>query len=70
MILFMFVIFFVYLTGGFFGFFFFVLHSTLLHLPPLRFHCVEGSNPGLLLPRHWQSDTLTSRLDLIHVDEI
>ncbi len=21
---------------------FFVLYSTLLHLPPLRFHCVEG----------------------------
>ncbi len=23
-------------TGGFFGFFFYVLYSTLLHLPPLR----------------------------------
>jgi hypothetical protein len=27
--------------GGFFGFFLFnVRYSTLLHLPPLRFHCV------------------------------
>ncbi len=24
------------------------------------------SNPGLLLLRHWQSDALTTRLDLIH----
>jgi hypothetical protein len=23
-----------------------ILYSTLLHLPPLRFHCVGGSNPG------------------------
>ncbi len=28
--------------GDFFGFFFYVLYSTLLHLPPLRFHCVGG----------------------------
>jgi hypothetical protein len=33
-------------TGGFFGFLFlfylifYVLSSTLLHLPPLKFHCV------------------------------
>ncbi len=26
-----------------------------------------GSNPGLLLLRHWQSDALTSRLDLIRI---
>ncbi len=26
----------------FFWFFFYVLYSTLLHLPPLRFHCVGG----------------------------
>ncbi len=25
-----------------------------------------GSNPGLLWLRHWQSDALTARLDLIH----
>jgi hypothetical protein len=31
------------LTGGFLGFFLFCeLYSTLLHLPPLRFHCVGG----------------------------
>ncbi len=30
--------------------FFHVLYSSLLHLPPLRFHCVRmlGSNPGLM----------------------
>jgi hypothetical protein len=28
------------LTGGFFIYIFYVLYSTLLHLPPLRFHCV------------------------------
>jgi hypothetical protein len=32
-----------YIKWGFFGFFFFyVRYSTLLHLPPLRFHCVGG----------------------------
>jgi hypothetical protein len=30
-----------YFLGGFFSFFF-VLYSTLLHLPPLRFHCADG----------------------------
>ncbi len=31
------------LNGGFFEFFFFyVLHTTLLHLPPLRSHCIGG----------------------------
>jgi hypothetical protein len=39
--------------GEFLEFFIFnVLYSTLLHLPPLRFHCAElrmlGSNPGPL----------------------
>ncbi len=32
-------------TGGYgdiLGFFMYVLYSTLLHLPPPRFHCVEG----------------------------
>jgi hypothetical protein len=34
----------IYKTGGFFGFFYlrYVLYSTLLHLPPLRFQCVGG----------------------------
>ncbi len=39
--------------GDYFIFFFYV-YSTLLHLPPLRFHLCRrmlGSNPGLL--RHW-----------------
>ncbi len=33
---------------GIFGFFFYVLYSTLLYLPPLRFHCVGGCwiDPG------------------------
>jgi hypothetical protein len=32
------------LKGDFFGFFsfFYVCYSTLLHLPPIRFHCVGG----------------------------
>ncbi len=51
----------------FFSFFFYVLISRLLNLPPLRFHCVGGSNPGLVRLRHWQSDTLTPRLDLIYI---
>ncbi len=52
------------LTGGFFwDFVFYVLCSTLHHLPPLRFHCVGrmlGSNPGLLRLRHWQSEAVTT----------
>ncbi len=39
---------------------FYVLYSTLLHMPPLRFHCFGGSRL-----RHWQSDSLITRLDLI-----
>jgi hypothetical protein len=34
------------LTGGFLGIFFYVLYSALLHLPPLRFHCVGGCWDG------------------------
>ncbi len=52
------------------GDFYFVLYSTLLHLPPLRFHCdagMLGSNPGPLQLLHWQSDALTTRLDLIRI---
>ncbi len=41
---------------------FFVLYSTLLHLPPLRFHWVDQ---GPLQLVHWQSDALTTRLDQI-----
>jgi hypothetical protein len=46
---------------------FFVLYSILLHLPPLRFHCADGcwDRTQTLQLMHWQSDALTSRLDLI-----
>ncbi len=44
-------------------FFRYVLYSTLLHLPPLRFHCVKGCwDPGQLRLRHWLSDALATRL--------
>jgi hypothetical protein len=33
--------------GGFYNFFMF-FYSSLLHLPPLRFERMLGSNPGLL----------------------
>ncbi len=59
-----------YSMAFFFGFFLYVLYSTLLHLPPLRFHYVggcRGPNPGLLRLRRRQSDALTTRLDLIHI---
>ncbi len=45
--------------GGFLGFFSTVLHSTMLHLPPLRFHCVGGCWDrilGLLRLWHWLSE--------------
>jgi hypothetical protein len=53
------------LTGIFFGFLY-ALYSTLLYLRPLRFHCFRrmlGSNAGLWL---WQSEALSTRLDLNH----
>ncbi len=57
-------------------FVFFVLYSTLLHLPPLRFHCVHGSGIeprtvaiGALAVRrsnHYKLDLVRNyRLDLI-----
>ncbi len=45
--------------------FFFIPYSTMLHLPPLIFRQILGSNPGPLQLVHWQSDALTTRLDLI-----
>jgi len=56
-----------------FFFLFHVQYSTLLHLPPLRFHCVVGCrymNPGLLQCLHWQPDAPTYRPDLIHLGHI
>jgi hypothetical protein len=53
---------------GYFGFLK-VLDSTLLHLPPFRFHCVSmdaamRSNPELLRFWLWQLDALITRIDL------
>ncbi len=48
-----------------------VVYWTLLHLPPLRSHCVGGcwgSSPGLLRLWHWPTDALNTRLDLTHSD--
>ncbi len=39
-----------------------VLYSILIHLPPLRFHCVEGcwdrTHAGQMQLLHWLSDAL------------
>ncbi len=37
-----------------------LLYSTLLHLPPLRFHFFGELNPELLRLWHWNSDALTT----------
>ncbi len=57
--------------GEFFLIIFFfvpVLYSTLIHLPPLRFHCADGcwdrTQDRCKQLVHWQSDALTTRLDL------
>ncbi len=58
-----------FLIKGELIFFFIVLYSTLLHLPPLRLNCVGpkilGSNPGQMRLCNWQSDALSTQLNLI-----
>ncbi len=48
--------------------FFYVLYSTLLHVPPLAFPCIGGCllglNPGLL--RLWRRSIYCIRQELIH----
>jgi hypothetical protein len=51
------------LMGGIFKCFSYLLCSTMIYLPPLRFHCVGGCCIELL---PWQSEALTTRLDLLH----
>ncbi len=50
--------------------FFITLFNTMLHLPPLRFHCVGGcwdrTQESCNLDIGCHADTLTTRLDLIH----
>jgi hypothetical protein len=59
--------FFIYIFGGFIFYFFPVLYSALLHLPPLRFHCADGCWDRIQDRWHWHSDALTTRLDHILV---
>ncbi len=43
----------IFLKNIFWGDFFFVLYSALLHLPPLRFHCADGCWYGTLDSCNW-----------------
>jgi hypothetical protein len=61
----------VFLRGIFLVFSFGFRYSTLLHLPPLRFHCVEGCRGRTQDSCDYgigsqSSNALTARLDLIH----
>jgi hypothetical protein len=50
--------------GDVFGFFIYVLCSTLLHLPPVSEN--DGIEPRIVATSHWLSDALATRLHLIH----
>jgi hypothetical protein len=54
------------MVSGYLDFsFMYVLYSTQLHLPPLRFHCGGGRWVWTQDSRHWLSDALATRLHLI-----